>query len=374
MTNQPRQSVVIKSALCAALLLSGAATWLHAQPAPDADAAQRLAELKKAGPHAALVLLPVQVQGQPNRKVAEVLGLVTEAYGMDNLDAPDADFAPPADTAWEQIPARLDEFLKQNPPKGDYVLYAQYLGEPKAGPTEVRFVVVTAAGQTVLVDRQTPNDADFKRTAARDPDPMGCSVLVADRLFSQLGWTKRSGEPKESGKFARKWAEASGTPNEAERAEMDRRAAKLKADLKKAKIAVYPTCIGDTRDAASATRLAALVAQRLGCQAVAAEKPATIQLQPSSNEQKRLWDLARGFRDYVRANPPAAEYALLAEFYINPKGGPAGAVHYVLCEKSGDWVLVDFQNNQWEDFQRIAPKTVEDCERLTLEMLLHKLK
>ena len=285
MTNQPRQSVVIKSALCAALLLSGAATWLHAQPAPDADAAQRLAELKKAGPHAALVLLPVQVQGQPNRKVAEVLGLVTEAYGMDNLDAPDADVAPPADTAWEQIPARLDEFLTQNPPQGDYVLYAQYLGEPKAGPTEVRFVVVTAAGQTVLVDRQTPNDAVFKRTAARDPDPMGCSVLLADRLFSQLGWTKRSGEPKESGKFARKWAEASGTPNEAERAEMDRRAAKLKADLKKAKIAVYPTCIGDTRDAASATRLAALVAQRLGCQAVAAEKPATIQLR---SEERRV--------------------------------------------------------------------------------------
>jgi hypothetical protein len=366
----------VKIALPTALLLWWIATPLQAQPGRDADTgqAQRLAELKKAGPHAALVLLPVQVQGQPSRKVAEVLGLVTESYGMDNLDAPEAEFAPPADTPWEQVPARLGEFLKQNRPKGDYVLYAQYLGEPKSGPTEVRFVVLDAAGQAVLVDRQSPKDADFKRTAARDPDPMGCSVLVADRLFSQLGWPKRSGEAKEDGKFARLWAEASGTPNEVERAELQRRAAKLKAGLKTARIAVYPTCIGDTRSAESAARLATLVAKRLDCQTAAVDQPATIQLQPSSNEQKRLWDLARAFRDYLHANPPEAEYALVAEYYINPAGGPVGAVHFVVCEKSGEWVMVDFQNNQWEDFQRMAPKTVEDCERLTVERLVGKLK
>ena len=32
-------------------------------------------------------------------------------------------------------------------------------------------------------------------------------------------------------------------------------------------------------------------------------------------------------------------------------------------------VIVDFQNNHHEDFQRINPKTLADCDRLVLERL-----
>jgi hypothetical protein len=49
-------------------------------------------------------------------------------------------------------------------------------------------------------------------------------------------------------------------------------------------------------------------------------------------------------------------------------------VHFVVCEKSGDWVLVDFQNSTHEDFQRISPKSVEDCDRLAVERLADRLK
>jgi hypothetical protein len=64
----------------------------------------------------------------------------------------------------------------------------------------------------------------------------------------------------------------------------------------------------------------------------------------------------------------------LAEYFVNPAGGPVGAVHFVVCEKSGDWVLVDFQNSTHEDFQRISPKNVEDCDRLAVERLAKRLK
>jgi hypothetical protein len=65
----------------------------------------------------------------------------------------------------------------------------------------------------------------------------------------------------------------------------------------------------------------------------------------------------------------ATVLVMLAEYFVNPAGGPVGAVHFVVCEKSGDWVFVDFQNNTHEDFQRIAPKSIEDCDRLAMNAL-----
>lgn len=372
------RGVVIGAAvvLGAVLGIAGCRTsTAQAQGRPQVDPAQasRRDALSAAGTNAALTIYPVHVLGAADRNVADVLGLVLESMGMDNLDATDAAFARPMDVPWDQAPAQFAEYLKTNPPATGYALYAEYLGEPRGGPTEVRFLVTDAAGNLVLSDRQTPADADFKRTAARDPDPMGCSVLVGKRLFSLLDWKhRRGGEP--AGKFAKLWEQKSGTPDKAERAAMEQRSAALQADLKSARFSVYPTLIGGEFSAESAQRLAKLVAQELGCQAAAASEPLSIQLAPSSNEPKRLWDLARALRERLRAAPAPTDYAVLAEYYINPKGGPAGAVHVVVCDKSGEWVLVDFQNNQHADFQRVAPKSVEDCDRLAAERLRGRLK
>jgi hypothetical protein len=353
-------------ALGLALALTLAAAGCAQTPTDPAQAA-RLQSLRTSGRKAALTLYPIQVRGKPSREVADVLGLLLEKYGMEQLEAVDTPFSPPADTPWEQMPARFGEFLAQQPPASDYVLYAEYLGEPKTGPTEVRFLVADAAGNLVLSDRQTRADTDFRRTAARHPDPMGCSVLVAERLFSQLGWHKSRGAAE--GKFARLWAEKSGTPSAAERSAMKKRADELKAALAGARISVYATLVSNAPDTGSAARLAGLIQERLGCQTSVAQTPVPIKLQPTSNEQKRLWDLARAFREHLRTTPPEAGYALMAEYYVDPSGGPAGAVHLVLCDVSGQWVIVDFQNNHHEDFQRAAPRTVEDCDALAVQRL-----
>lgn len=370
-----------KATIC--LIVTVSVLWvalLPAQVPSEADSAQaeRLTKLKKSDPNVvSLALLPVQIWLKhpmiTSRKVADALGLVAESCGMNNLDTLDAEFVPPTEATWEQVPAHLAEFLKRSKPKSEYVLYAQYLGDPNGGPTEIRFVVTDAAGNLVLSDRQSAQDADFKRIVPGDPDAMGCSVLVAKRLFSRLGWQKVEGEPH--GKFARKWAEASGMPSEAELAAMEQRAAKLKASIKTAQIAIYATCIGRERHGESAARLATSAAQQLGCKAIVVDRPVSLRRQPTANEQKLLWDLGRAFQDYLRARPADSNYAMLAEYFINPAGGQmAGAVHFVVCEKSGDWVLVDFQNSTHEDFQRIAPKSVEDCDRLAVERLAKRLK
>lgn len=372
-------TICLIAAVLVLLLLGGGARLLLGQATSDANSvqAERLAKLKKSDPNVvSLAMLPVQIWFKhpmiTSRMVADVLGGVAESYGMNNLDALDVEFTPPADATWEQVPVHLAEFLKKNQPKSEYVLYAQYLGNPNGGPTEIRFVVTDAAGNLVLSDRQTDKDEDFKRIVSGDPDAMGCTVLVAERLFSRLGWQKVEGEPH--GKFARKQAQATGRPNDEEQAAMERCLEKLKSDVKTKQIAVYSTCIGEQRNTESAAHLASLVAQGLGCKAIKVDKTVSFSRQPTANEAKLLWDLARAFRDYLRANPADSNYAMLAEYFVNPAGGPVGAVHFVVCEKSGDWVLVDFQNSTHEDFQRISPKSVEDCDRLAVERLVKRLK
>ena len=154
---------------------------------------------------------------------------------------------------------------------------------------------------------------------------------------------------------------------------MQSRASKLKEALNAARISVYATRVGNVPDAPSAARLAKDLAARFGCQETVAEGVPAVEIKPTSNQQKRLWDLARGFREHLRVHPPETDYALLAEYLIKPTGAPH-SVHLVVCDKAGDWVIVDFQNDQHVDFQRLAPKSVEDCERLTCERLAAYLR
>ncbi len=334
----------------------------------DAAMAERVAALKAAGPGAKVMIYPVIVQGRPNRMVADALGLVLESYGMGSIDAVDGNFMPQAGQAWEQTAIAFGEYVKEHPAEGNYGLLAEYLGSPNTGPTEVRWLIVDRSGKLVLSDRQQKSDADFKRTAARDPDPMGCSVLVGERVFSRTGWKKNESE-NPNGRFAKLWAEKSGIPSEAERDAMKSRAAKLKTGIGTANVSVYPTRAAGTNDRASGERIAAAMTKRLGCRAVCVGSPVEIRMNPSPNEQKLLWDFARGFRDHVRSHPPEGEYAVLADFLMKSPNGPVGGVHFVICDKAGEWVIVDFQNNQWPDFQRIDPKNIEDCERLAVERI-----
>ncbi len=339
----------------------------------DAAIAERIAALKAAGPGAKVAIYPVIVQGRPNRMVADALGLVLEKYGMGNIDAVDGNFMPRSGQAWENTAIAFGDYVKANPAKGDYGLLAEYVGSPKTGPTEVRWLIVDRNGKLVVSDRQTKSDADFKRTAARDPDPMGCSLLVGERVFSRTGWKKSESE-NSKGRFAKLWAEKSGLPSEAERDAMKDRAAKMKAGIGTASVTVYPTRAAGTSHRGSGERIAAGLTKRLGCRAAGVESPLEIRMSPSPNEQKLLWDLARGFRDHVRSHPPEGDYAVLADFLMKSPSGPVSGVHFVICDKAGDWVIVDFQNDQWPDFKRIDPKTIEGCERLAIERIVTRVK
>ena len=68
-----------------------------------------------------------------------------------------------------------------------------------------------------------------------------------------------------------------------------------------------------------------------------------------------------------------SDYVLFADYWFAPNG-QVWAVLFVVCDRTGDWVIVDLQNNHHEDFQLINPKTLADCDRLVLEKIKKRLR
>jgi hypothetical protein len=361
-----RQSRTRVLVLAVGVALSGACAAGQDTPADPAQQ-KRLEKLRADGVKVALTILPAIVMEKPMPQVADVLGLLLEKDGLENLETAQSAFTPPEGTTWEQLPAALGEFVRQNPPATGYVLFSEFVGTPQTGPKEVRFVIVDKAGALVLADRQTPADSDFKKTVAEDPDPMGCSVLVSQRIHKLLKLPPAP-EPEREGKFAKLWAQKSGTPTDEERAAMKKAQEQLKTALRSSKLLVLPTRVNGEVNAEQAQALATAVSKKFGCQARVADTPFKVEIAPNANEQKVLWDLARALRAHLRQNRPEADYVLLADYALRP-GGPVGFVHFFVCNQAGEWVIVDFQNSVWDDFKQIDPKSAEDCDRLVVRRL-----
>lgn len=367
-------SVCARFAACGFLLLPLLACSSAQEPLPPEQAA-RVGDLHTAGLGTPLLLHPIRVLGRADVRVAQALGLVLERQGMSALDVAQAPFEVAADTAWDDVPAAFAAHVQMHPVEGakpSYHLYGEFLGTPKTGPQEVRFVVVDARGQVVLTDRQTPADRAFRRTAGRDPDPMGCSVLVGDRLFTLADW-KPQPDAVPDGKFARLWRELSGAPDPREVEAMKPRLAKLREGIHSARIAVLPSIVPGGHDAGSSQRLADGIARELGCKAAPAKDGAEIVVKPDRNEQKRLWDLARGAHAAAAAEAANADYVLVADLGVGGDGGVMW-VHVVVCNAAGEPVVVDMQNDQHPALRRAAPKTVADAEAFAVARLATLLR
>jgi hypothetical protein len=338
----------------------------------DPEQQIRIDRLRAAGVGVPFALYPIRVLGRADATVAEALGLVLERHGMPALEVAAVGFDP-RDLAWDAVPAAFGAHVRAHAggaAAGGHALYAEFLGDPRSGPTEVRFVVVDAAGALVIADRQTPVDATFRRTAGADPDPLGCAACVAERLFEVAGWKKVSGGVRD-GRFAAMWERKSGMPDRKERAAMNERAAALRKSLADATFAVFaPAGAGDA--AAAAASFAAAVQRALACKSVTAVATALV-VPPAQNQQKRLYDLAGALRASVRNRPIAAAHAIAVEMGFADDGS-AGFCNVVVVNRAGELVLAEFQNDQHALWQRLLPRTPADGERLAAAMLAKALR
>ena len=357
------------------LVLAGRLSAQREVPVVAEALAARRAALHDAGLSAPLQLHPVRLLGRGSAQVAEALGLVLEQRGMPGLALAEGGFTAAEGATWEAIPVQFGAHVKKvvgESKVAGWHLYAEFLGTPRTGPDEVRFVVVDHTGELVWSDRQTRTDADFRRTAAKDPDPLGCATLVGDRLFRLAGWKAAPGTVRE-GAFGARWRQRSGLPDPKELAAMRQRTTRLRDGLDAARLVVLPTLVQGGHDEASSARLATQLQQDVGGKVVAGATANRLTVAPSANEQKRLWDLARGLGAALAKQPIDGDYAVVVDLGLDPDGGH-GFVHVVVCTAKGEVVLADFANDQNPLFQRIQPETTADAERVAVAMLAQLLR
>jgi len=369
-TTSPARAVAI---LLAAVCIGRFAVGAESQAGLAPEQQQRLASMKSKGPDASLTILPVRLAGKPWDRVTEVVGVLLEQQGLKNIELGQTPFTP-AETNWENLAAAVGGFVKTNPIPTGYALYAEYNGNRQAGLNELRAVVVDQAGAIVWTDRLTLQDEALKKIGERDP--MTLSVLLVERLGPQLNLNEETAKAAKPGKLAALLAQRSGLPSQAERDAMPERQKALKQALPGATLLVYPTRVGGNKTSVpSATNIVQLLNRAGSCKAVQADQSILLTAsQADPNELKSLWDLAREFRNFVRTNPPAADYALYADYVFNPQNSEQGFVHFIVCDRKGEWVIVDLQNSHQPDYQSIGITSRARCDQLLVKRLEECLK
>jgi hypothetical protein len=303
------------------------------------------------------------------KKVAEFVGLLLERGGMKEIEVADAEFSPPEKADLAKVAEAFSQFVRSRNLRTEYALFGQFIGSLDSGVDEIRFVVVDRQGKVVLTER-----ADRQQlTQIGEPkvEPMTATVYLVNRLRGLWGLADPDREDAPEGKMAQLWAKDSGTPSKAEREAMQSRLSDLKKKIKTSTVAVFPVRVAAESDAKAAVRLAEMLTKQGFGHAEAASIGPKLQIKPNTNEMRILWDTARAFQDFLRKNPSAADYALLADYIGKPE---IGGVHFILCDRSGDWVLVELRNSHHDDFQRINPQSVDDCNRLVIEALKNDLR
>lgn len=170
--------------------------------------------------------------------------------------------------------------------------------------------------------------------------------------------------------MARLMEERNGLPPESEREALPERQKSFKETRQKASIAIFPGRVAGASIAANAEELAKMITDAGLCKSVfAAQSPLLKTSQADPSEMKVLWDLARAFKEYVKKNPSDADYTLYADYVFNPEKWEQGYVHFVVCDRNGEWVIVDLQNSHHPDYQEVKPRSREDCNRLLVKRL-----
>ncbi len=342
---------------------------LVGKPAVSPEQQQRLQLMKSTGPNASLTILPVRLGGTPFDRVTEVVGWFLEQQGLKNIELGKLALAPATNTDLQALADSAGEFVKAHPITTEYALYAEFNGTRETGLNELRAVVVDKTGAVVWTDRQGAQDAAFKSLESREP--MTLSVLLVERLSPPLGLNEETRKASKPGKMARLMEERSGLPPENERAPLPERQKEMKESRQKVTLMVFPVRIGGHAvNATSATDLAKMINDAGLCMAEPAKQSPLLKAsQADPNEMKALWDLAREFRDYAKKTPTDADYTLYADYVFTPQQWEQGFVHFVVCDRKGEWVIVDMQNSHHPDYQSVKPTSREGCDKLLVKRL-----
>ena len=336
---------------------------------------QRLALMKSEGTNASLTILPARVGGNPWDRLTEAVGWLLEQQGLRNIELGKTAFESGSQINMEQAAVSLSELVKKNPITTGYALYAEFNGD--RGSDEIRVFVVDKSGALVWSDRITPQNETWKKMGGGGDLLVRCNVLT-ECLVPQFGLNEETAKAAKPGKMAAIMAERSGQPPENETAPLTGRQEEMKKAMPQATLVVFPvrTRMADNAaEAGSAADLAKVINDAGLCKAEPAKQSLLLKAsQADPNLMKVLWDLAREFRDYIQKNPVDADYVLYADYRFNPQIWEAGFVHFIVCNRNGEWVIADQQNSDNPAYQSIKPTSKDDCDRLLVKRLAGYLR
>jgi hypothetical protein len=359
------RAAAAQSARLAAGAAQRAADRVAERAAVDPAAAARL---KSAGRGASLTVLPARLGGKAMLPAGEAVALLLERAGMTKLVIEPQPWEAPAEGDLSAIAAALGDRVRAAPPATDFVLFVDIVGVPGTGITELRAVIVDKQGKVAWLESLAKGSKAFDRAAPHEP--LECCILLAKELAPTLSLAEPTRADAPEGPVARRFREASGVPDDAELAAIQARGAKLRAAARTATIVVYPACAGGELSADSAAAIAAAL-QKQGFAGVrAASKGPTIEAPRVMNEQTVLWTMAHAFRDRMRAEHPDADYAVFADYVMGRFG--VAAVHFAVCDRAGELVLVDYQNSHHEDFCAVAPQDRAGADALVVRRFVER--
>lgn len=377
MNDKPRFEIAV-ALLVLAVILSACKPTVEtegatASAAVTPDQQQRLEILKSMGLEASLTILPARVGGNPFDRLTEAIGWLLEQKGLKNIELGKTAFTPgnPSDLA--QMAGSLGEHVKNASITTEYALYADFKGQDRVD--EIIAMVVDKSGALVWSERLTPRHPAWKALGG-DGDLLVCCTALVESLAPQFGLDEQTAKAATPGKMARIMAERSGVPPDEETAPMPERQKVMKQLGPEAALVVYPVRVGGNQeDAEGAGNIAKMINEAGLCKADPAGQSLLLQAsQADPNEMKNLWDLAREFREYIKKNPVDADYVLYADCLFNPQNWEQGIVHFVVCDRQGDWVIVDMQNAHHPDYQSIKPVSKQDCHKLLVKRLQSYLR
>lgn len=312
--------------------------------------------------------------GQTAFDVIDLLDALLAEQGYDKCRTADVSFHFPEEQGGRKDrAATFADFVSEQGIATDYALCVDVIVHLEESWQEVYAVMVDAKGQVVWQDTQKPGDPAFDRHMTGGPEKvcdLMCEILTPVIGLDHLTRKELSPEKEQALKQMR----AESPPSREELGAMEERLAAMKEAGEAATVSVYPARVqGERTDAGSAVRIAEVLNGAKLCTATALAEGPLLQGSGWPNESKVLWLYANATKDYVREHPLADDYALFADYWMAPSG-EVWAVHFVVLDRSGEWVLVDLQNNHHPDFQRIAHTTVEECNDLVVERMKAQLR
>ena len=152
----------------------------------------------------------------------------------------------------------------------------------------------------------------------------------------------------------------------------DKAEARLRAAIGNTTITVFPAFVRDGEqnryEATAAKTIADFLTEADLATATVSTAEVPITSKWGMNQAKMFRGSATNFREYVGRHPLETDYALLPEYLILGRGA-VGGVHVYLVDAEGTVAYASLFNSHHEEFNDVAPKTVDDCTTIVINAL-----